>query len=216
MRRSHLTHTLEKDLDEVLIGTTSEGLALVDLESYSAFIGEKADYFDLMAHLSDQMQGLRAMAWKAPEGALNFRVILTGGDSLLERCRFNRVMIASGNLRCYGQLGLATHGRLFDIARDRTQTLLRGGPIPKAARCQVLNLPPGVYSIFVYYNASASQENWMAGERGSVDYSVVLRHYPFPPPRIAPVRVSSRFLMTEEEEAERASAGVITSHARIW
>ena len=80
MRPSHLTHTLEKDRDSVHLSVPSESLALVDVESYPAFIGKKADYFDLMAHLSAQMQALTILPWKAPDHALKLELLLAEND----------------------------------------------------------------------------------------------------------------------------------------
>jgi len=205
--RSSLTHQLEKEGDEVRIHAASESLALVDAETYPAFIGKGADYFDLMAHLSGQMQALTAMAWKAPNKALNLTVRLTGDDQIFERTRANRFMIASGHVRSYGELCLTTHERLFDSARHRTHALLRAGRLPRLSPSRLLHVPPGIYAISVYYSALPS-------EAAPADYAVLLHHYPFPPKRVAPVRLSG--LATWAVEGATPPADVITSHARVW
>ena len=215
--RSLITHTLEKDGDEVPVNSFSENLALVDVESYPAFIDKAADYFDLMAHLSGQKQALTAMAWKAPDHAVNLTLRLTEDDHIFEQTRAHRFMIASGHVRSYGQMCLTTHERLFDSARHRTHTLLRTGRLPNLSPSRLLHVPPGIYSISVYYNGSLSSGT---GElNGSEvapksDYTVLLHHYPFPPKRIAPVRLSG--LKPWIVEGTSPPANVITSHARVW
>jgi hypothetical protein len=199
---------LERHRDEALVNVPSENMALVDVESYPAFLGKGTDYFDMMAHLSDQMQALTAIAWKAPDPARNLRLCLAGDDRILEQTRPHRVMIASGNVRCYGQLCLATHERLFDSARHRTHRLLRAEKTGQAESSWLLNVPPGVYSIFIYYHAGPLASGL------PTDYTALLRHYPFPPPRVAPIRMSRGFL--PDSFKEPADADAITSHQRIW
>jgi len=214
MRPSHLTHTLEKDRDSVHLSVPSESLALVDVESYPAFIGKKADYFDLMAHLSAQMQALTILPWKAPDHALKLELLLAENDLIIERTQAHRVMIASGNVRTYGQLCLVTHEQLFDSARQRTRGLLRDSRPPKNARPRLLHVPPGIYAISVYYHTSYPHENWspeIAEATPKADYTVLLRRYPFPPPRVAPIRLSNSFFARAGELAARTDE-VITSH----
>ena len=217
MRRSHVIHTLAGHLDESFLFAPSETLALVDLESYPMFLGRQADYFDMMAHLSEQMQALTVISWRAPDRMLALRVLLAGTDEPAEGMQSGRVTIASGNLRTSGRLCLTTHDRLFDSARNRRQSLLNDQRLLKAAPSQLVQVPPGIYSITVYYQPGFSRENGTScGVSAKEEYTVLLRHYPFPPPRVAPVRLSSEIFSRAHGNDEGPGAGVITSHARIW
>jgi hypothetical protein len=191
-----------------------ESLALVDLETYPAFVGKKVDRLDMMAHFSDQMQALTMLSWRAPDTARRFRLLLTESDFLVERMgRSGAAQIASGNLRTYGQLCLATHEHLIDCAKNRSHDLLRGAPRAKRiAHPQLLNVPPGVYSVTLYADTTFHVPPEDAGEGAApaIDYTVVLRHYAFPPPRVAPVRLSAGFIPWAGEEAGEMDAA--TSH----
>ncbi len=186
-----------------------ESLALVDVETYPVFIDKKADRLDMMAHFSNQMQALTILSWKAPARTRHFRLLLTENDHLVDRiARSSPAQIASGNLRTYGQICLATHEQLFDCARHRTHDLFHRAPRSKIARPRLLDVSPGVYSITLYYHAPSLA----SGEKSEVDYTVVLRHYPFPPPRVAPVRLHAGFLPPVGEEVASRAWAAITSH----
>jgi hypothetical protein len=192
-----------------------ESLALVDVETYPAFVGKKADRLDMMAHFSNQMQALTTLSWRAPETARRLRLLITENDFLIERIgRPGAVQIASGNLRTYGQLCLATHEHLFDCAQNRTHGLLRKVSGSKIPRPQLLNVPPGVYSITLYADTTfhVAPEDAGEGREPIVDYTVVLRHYAFPPPRVAPVRLRAGFLPWAGEEAASEAWAGVTSH----
>ena len=75
---------LEPDQDEYLVHCPSEFLAIVDLESYRTFVGKDADHLDMMAHLHTQMKALTAVAWGAPQRALNFRIRVTEDDRVVD------------------------------------------------------------------------------------------------------------------------------------
>jgi len=210
------SETLEIGQDKILAHASNESLALVDVETYPVFVDKKADRLDLMAHLSNQMQALTAFSWKAPETARRFRFLLTENDFLVERIgRANPAQIASGNLRTYGQVALVTHEHLFDCARHRTHDLLRSSPHAKTPAPQILEVPPGVYSVVLYYNAPFQKQvdSHGAPAHGPViDYTVIMRHYAFPPPRVAPVRLSAGFIPWAGEKAAAQAWGGRTSH----
>jgi len=210
------SETLEIGQDRNLVHAANESLALVDVETYPVFVDKKADRLDLMAHLSNQMQALTAFSWKAPETARRFRLLLTENDFLVERIgRANPAQIASGNLRTYGQVALVTHAHLFDFARHRTHDLLRSSPRAKMPPPQILEVPPGVYSIALYYHAPFHQQVDSHGAPASgpaIDYTLIMRHYAFPPPRVAPVRLSAGFIPWAGGEASAQAWGGITSH----
>jgi len=208
------TETLGLNGEKTFMHGPCESLALVDVETYPAFVDKKADRLDMMAHFSAQMQALTVLSWKAPEKARRLRLLVTENDFVIERMgRSGAVQIASGNLRTYGQICLATHAHLFDCARHRTHSLLRGATGSKTGHPQVLNVPPGVYAITLYADNAFHVSPADAGEGAEpiIDYTIILRHYAFPPPRVAPVRLSAGFLPWAGEKA----AGMVeaaTSH----
>jgi hypothetical protein len=188
-----------------------ESLALVDVETYPVFVGAKADRLDMMAHFSEQMRALTVLSWKAPEEASRFRLIITEDDYLIDRIsRTTPMQIASGTLRTYGILCLATHNHLFHCARHRTHDLLQVTRRSQAAQPEKLEVPPGVYAISLYYetpfHTHYGQDRMSPGPE--IDYTLILRHYAFPPPRIAPVRLSAGFIpWVGDEAAAQAWAG---------
>jgi hypothetical protein len=210
------TQSIEMNQETVLTHVPGAALALVDVETYPAFIGQKADRLDMMAHFSDQMRALTILSWKAPEEAGRFRLLLTEDDYVVERIgRSNPAQIASGNLRTYGQVLLTTHEHLFDCARHRTHGLMRTESGTKSAQSQVLNVSPGVYAISLYYHAPFQVGQDVPETRGpenEIDYTFIMRHYAFPPPRVAPVRLSPGFIPWAGEEAASVPWGGATSH----
>jgi len=150
--RPYFTHTLEMDREEIMAPGPSEGLAIVDLQSYPAFVGKETDQLDLMAHLQRQMCALTATAWRAPGKNIPVKVLLTDDYRAMERkIGSNQRVFASGWVRTHrGQLCLTHHDRLYDCARHRTHGLLREEHLPKDARPHLLNGPPGVYSINIF------------------------------------------------------------------
>ena len=212
---SHSTHELPIGQENRLAHDSQECLALVDVETYPAFVGKNADRLDMMAHFADQMRALTILSWKSPETARRFRLMLTEDDRLIERLGCSSpALIASGNLRTYGQVAFATHNQLFDCARHRSRDLLRAAPRSKAARPRLLHIPPGVYAITMYYDVPFHPhygDGESAAEEAPADYTVIMRHYAFPPPRVAPVRLSAGFTPWAGEKVASA-ADEATSH----
>jgi hypothetical protein len=207
--------TLEMNQEQIFTHAPGETLALADLETYPAFVAKKADRLDMMAHFANQMQALTVLSWKAPETAKRFRLMLTENDFLVERIgRSNPAQIASGNLRTYGQVLFATHEHLFDCARHRDRDLLKSSPRSKKERTKLLNIPPGVYAIAMYYDARFHEkmDSPAATPRREIDYTIIMRHYAFPPPRVAPVRLSAGFIPWAGEEAAAQAWAGRTSH----
>ncbi len=191
--RSYSTQTLEMDEEQVLIHSPREYLALVDLETYPAFVGKATDHLDMIAHLSAQLRALTAVAWGSPKGTLHLRLVMTEDDRVVEReARSSYCTTASGWVRTQGRLCLTSHDRLYDCARHQTHDVLREERLPKNARPQVLLVPPGVYWVLIYYHfpfpfggGSAEQPHVEPKNH----YTVTLRRYPFPAHRVAPVRL---------------------------
>jgi hypothetical protein len=180
-------------------------LAIVDLDSYPAFAGRKLDRLDLLQHLCLQMQSLTAMMWETPEATLRLRVLFAPDYHAVEDLsRTGHHIYADGWVRTtIGRLCLAGHARLFSSARKHRHGLLWARRSADAHSPRTFLVPPGIYAVTVFGAAP--------GKESEPDYTVVLRHYPPPSPRLQPVRLHSMFL---EEMAEKA--GVITSHSKAF
>jgi len=184
--RPYSTHTLAIDREAAFAHGPSEALALVELETYPPFVGEQADHLDLMAHLANQMQALTAFAWDAPGSTFSLRLVLTEDDQVVQRmARFPHDVTAAGWVRSYGRLCLTSYARLADCAHDRALDLLHGGDEARNVRPRVLKVPPGTYRVLVLHDIPLMEVR----PRAAPSYTVLLRHYPFPPPRLLPVRL---------------------------
>jgi len=191
--RSYSTHILQSGSGKVLSHSGHEYLALVDVESYPAFVAKDVDHLDMMAHLFGQMKALTAVAWSAPGQPLNVRFVLTeddrtGNHVMLSECRTT----ASGWVRTNGRLCFTSHDRLFDCAHHRTHAVLREQRLPKDERPHVLTVPPGIYSVQVYYHFPfpyGGGSEAVPPAKPRIHFTVILRHYAFPAPRIAPIRL---------------------------
>lgn len=179
--------------DVVLSHSGREYLALVDVETYSSFVARDVDHLDMMAHLFGQMKALTAVAWGAPGRELNVRFVVTQDDRTadhiaLSGCRTT----ASGWVRTSGRLCFTSHDRLFDCAHHRTHDVLREERLPKNSRPHVLAVPPGIYSVQIFYHVPfpyGGGSEFMSSTKPKVHFTVILRHYAFPAPRIAPTRL---------------------------
>jgi hypothetical protein len=180
-------------------------LALVDLESYPAApesAGKKFDRFDLLQHLCAQMDALTATMWETPDANLRLRLIWAPDHHVVNQLRNSgHHVFAAGWVRSSGRLGLASRDRLLDSAR-RGDRLLRPGRFGRTGSVRTLLVPMGTYDVTVFAGKAGKED---------LDYTVVLRHYPPPPPRLQPVRLRSFFLQDMAE-----CAGAITSHAKDW
>ena len=217
--RSHLTHTLSLNEETVLVHNAREYLALVDLETYPAFVGEETDHLDMVAHLSEQMRSLTAVAWGAPSKTLNIRFRVTEDDHMVQHTATHDChTTASGTLRTHeGRLCLTSHDRIVDCACHRNRRVLREQRrLSIEALPHVLLVPPGIYQVHIFYHFSfpfGGGDMWHHPTEPKVHFTVILRHYSFPPPRVAPVRLSGLTSWAGEEAASHAWGG-ITSHSR--
>lgn len=185
--RPYLTHTLRLGEDRVLAHRPHEYFALIDVESYVPFVGKEVDHLDMVAHLATQMRALTAVAWGTPDEAVDLRFLVTEDDRAAEHVAASfHSTTASGWVRTNGRLCLTSHDRLYDCAHHRTHDVLRDERLPKIDRPHVLNVPPGVYSVLIYYHFPFPPGGDAATK---VHYTVILRHYAFPAPRVAPVRL---------------------------
>jgi hypothetical protein len=191
--RFYSTHTLQVGGEAVLTHSAHEYLALVDLESYPSFVARDVDHLDMMEHLHGQMKALTAVAWGAPGRMLHVRFLVTEDDRTadhvsLSDCRTT----ASGWLRTSGRIGFTSHDRLFDCAHHRTHGVLREERPPKNSRPHVLAVPPGIYSVRVFYHFPfpyGGGTQAAPSAKPKIHFSIILRHYAFPAPRVAPTRL---------------------------
>ena len=191
--RFYSTHTLQVGEGVVLSHSGHEYLAVVDVESYPSFVSKDVDHLDMMAHLYGQMKALTAVAWGAPGQTLNIRFLLRQDDRTADHIALSECLTtASGWVRTNGRLCFTSHDRLFDCAHHRTHDVLREERLPKNARPHVLAVPPGIYSVQVFYHFAFPYGGGNPSEpsaKPKVHFTVILRHYPFPAPRAAPTRL---------------------------
>jgi hypothetical protein len=215
--RSYSSHTLVAGEEAVLSQPADQYLALVDLETYSSFVGPEADRLDMMVHLQDQMNALTAFSWDVPDQPLNIRLVFTGDHQAMERVTFsNRPPSASGTVRTHGDLCLVGHDRLLDCARNREHSVLKGNRLPKESRPHLLRVPPGILYILAYYRfpyPDGNHPGYSSHAEAKHDYTIFLHHYPHPPPRVAPVRLTGGLIPWAGEEAAAKPLGEAqTSH----
>lgn len=204
--RSYITHTLERDREETFEHHPSEYVAIVDVESYPAFVARDIDHLDMMAHLQNQMNALTAVAWGAPNRNLHLRFLLTEDHRAIDRLMHSHYSTsASGWVRTNGQLCFASHDRLFDCAIHRTHGLLRHQKLTKNSKPHVLNVPAGIYSVQVFYHfafpygGEITQSGKLPEPKNH--YTIILRHYAFPAPRVTPIRLNGGLIPWVNDES---------------
>ena len=177
----------------VLSHSGREYLAVVDVESYPSFVAKDVDHLDMMAHLYAQMKALTAVAWGAPGKTFEVRFVLTDNDRTADHVAHSECRTtASGWVRTSGRLCFTSHDRLFDCAHHRTHDVLREERLPKISRPHVLAVPPGIYSVQVFYHFPfpyGGGTPTVSSAKLKIHFSVILRHYAFPAPRVAPIRL---------------------------
>lgn len=176
-------------------------LAIVDLESYSSFAGEKADHLDLLSHLCGQTEALHAVMWETPSDSLNLKIRLTAGSRLNSELMRTHRLVFDGCVRtASGQLCLTDDEQLLATSHQRGRDLLHGKAATDTRCPHILNVPPGVINVAVFCGRSRIRE-FPDFSRAKVDYTILMRHYPFPPPRVAPVRLTGGLIPWAGEEA---------------
>jgi hypothetical protein len=176
-------------------------LAIVDLESYPSFANENADHLDLLGHLCGQTEALHAVMWETPSDVLNLKLRLTGGQRLSHELTRTHRLVFDGCVRTSnGQLCLTDDEQLLATSRRRDRDLLHGKAAAETRCPQVLNVPPGVINVAVFCERSKGP-HVPELDHAKVDYTILMRHYPFPPPRVAPVRLTGGLIPWAGEEA---------------
>jgi hypothetical protein len=183
--RSPPVHHLTFDIQETFSHKAGSYLALIS-ESYPTFVSEQADGLDMRAHLQRQTQALTVLAWDVRQPVSRIRMVVIPENEPLERLMpSGRQPFAQGWLRTFGRLCLTGNERLESCAHDRISDFLHSDE--KTARPRVFDVPPGTYSVMIYTGID-SATNGTAHPESPSDI-LILRHYPFPPPRVAPVRL---------------------------
>jgi hypothetical protein len=198
--RSPPIHRLTFDLEQTFTHRAKAFLALTS-ESYPGFVGERIDLLDLRAHLQRQTQALTVLAWDVRQPVSRIQLVVIPENEPLERFMpSGRQAFAQGWLRTFGRICLSGNERLESFARDRDYDFIRADD--RTPRPHVLDVPPGTYLALVYTGRESAVKGPHAEPPSDI---VILRHYPFPPPRVAPVRLAGR--MFSDPSAEAAETG---------
>jgi hypothetical protein len=196
--RRYISHDLEMEGGLSLAHQANKYLAIVDLESYPSFAGEKADHLDLLSHLCGQTEALHAVMWETPADTLNLKLRLTSDSRLSSELTRTHRLVFDGCVRtANGQLCLTDDETLLATSHHRDRDLLHGKAATETRCPQVLNVRPGVFNVAVFCELN----------RGKDDYTILMRHYPFPPPRVAPVRLTGGLIPWAGEEAAAQAWG---------
>ena len=204
----YITHELEIDGTLNLAHQAKKYLAIVDLESYSSFAGKNADHLDLLSHICVQTQALNAVMWETPAATLDLKIRLTDGPRLSNELTRTHRLVFDGCVRTTGgELCLTDDEQLLAASHRRDHDLLHGKALGDTRCPQVLKVPPGVINVAVFCGRSLGF-NAPELNRAHVDYTILMRHYPFPPPRVAPVRITGGLIpWAGDEAAEQAWGG---------
>jgi hypothetical protein len=174
------SHVLRKTGEDLVTCRPTAFLALADLDSYPSFVGAGTDHLDLLAHLSRQTQALTAVMWETPPLDLKLRFLLTGGYRAQQDLEASHHQVAfSGWVRTNGRLALSDEARLLACARDEAESPTVSS---RTGSPKLWLVVPGLYAVTVFNRPRATTE---------ADYTVLLRHYPHPALRPAPVRLGS-------------------------
>jgi hypothetical protein len=188
--RRYLSHELEMGGQETIEHHAKTFLAIVDLESYPNLTDEKADHLDVLSHLCRQAQALTAVMWETPADTLRLKFMLTDRVRLSNELTRTHRLVFDGCVRTTGgQLCLTDDEQILVAARRGDRDLLHGKAASESHCPHVINVTPGVISVGVFCERSTGI-HIPELEQTRIDYTVLMRHYPFPPPRVAPVRLT--------------------------
>jgi hypothetical protein len=173
--RAPPVHRLTVDTHDIFTHRAGSYLALFDLGTYTRYVAREADALDIRAHLQRQTQALTILAWDARQPVSRLDLVVIPEDEPLERqVPGGRQPFASGWVRTFGRLALTGDELLETCAREPKFDLLHSAA---SGRPRLLDVPPGTYTVQVFAAAD------------DITDLIVLRHHPFPPPRVAPVRL---------------------------
>jgi hypothetical protein len=199
--RRYISHDLEMGGTLNVAHRAHRYLAIVDLESYPSFVAEKADHLDLLSHLCHQTQSLNAVMWETPSDTLNLKIQLTDNSRLSQGLHHTHRLVFDGSVRTTnGQLCLTDDETLLETSHRPKRDLLHGRPVTEALVPQLLNVPPGVINVAVFCERSTGIP-MPELNHARFDYTILMRHYPLPPPRVAPVRLTGGLIPWAGEDA---------------
>jgi hypothetical protein len=177
------------------------------LESYPSLDEPKADHLDVLAHMCRQAQALRAVIWETPNDTLRLKFMLTDRARPSNELMRTHRLVFDGCVRTTsGELCLTDDEQLLAGARRGDRDLLHGRLVARERQPHILNVPPGVINVGVFCERSSGIEIPEL-EHTKIDYLVLMRHYPFPPPRVAPVRITGGLIPWAGEEASGQAWG---------
>jgi hypothetical protein len=206
MRRYH-SHDLEMGGQENLVHHAKSFLAIVDLESFPSMEDKKADYLDVLSHICEQTEALNAVMWETPPDELKLRLVLTGDSRISHELTRTHRLVFDGSVRTTsGQLCLTDDEQLLAAARRGDRDLLHGKAAPEARCPHVFNIPPGVINVAVFCERRVGNPI-PEMVHAKTDYTVLMRHYPLPPPRVAPVRLPGLMIPYAGDEAAAGAWG---------
>jgi hypothetical protein len=182
-------------------------LAIVDLDSFPPLADTGADHLDVLTHICREAQALHAVMWETPADTLRLQLVLTDRGEISNTLTRTHRLVFDGRVRTEGgRLCLTDDESLLAAARRGDGHPLRGRSRDLTRRPRLLHVPPGVINVGVFCERpgfGAIPEL----TRARCDYTLVLRHYPPPPPRVAPVRISGGLIPWAGEEAAREPWG---------
>jgi hypothetical protein len=197
----YVSHELEMDGQEAFEHRAKSFLAIVDLESYPSLTDPSADYLDVLTHVCRQAQALTAVMWETPADTLRLKFMLTDSGGISNELHRTHRLVFDGCVRTTsGALCLTDDEQLLAAARRADRDLLHGKAAPDGICPQVINVTPGVINVAVFCERSTGIRIPEL-DHAKVDYTVLMRQYPFPPPRVAPVRISGGLIPWAGEEA---------------
>jgi hypothetical protein len=203
----YFSHELEMEGQESIDHHAKSYLAIIDLESYPALEDRKADHLDVLSHICLQVQALNAVMWETPADTLKLRFLLTGQPQRSHELARTHRLIFDGCVRTTsGQLCLTDDERLLAAARRGERDLLHGRASSETQCPHILNVPPGVINVAVFCERSTGVRIPEL-DHETFDYTVLMRHFPFPPPRVAPVRLSGGLIPWAGEKASGQAWG---------
>jgi hypothetical protein len=203
----YVAHELGMGGQKTLEHRAKSFLAMVDLESYPSLTDRKADHLDVLTHVCRQAQALTAVMWETPADTLRLKFMLTDQSRLSTELHRTHRLVFDGCVRTTsGELCLTDDGQLLAAARRADRDLLHGKASAVASCPHVINVTPGVINVAVFCERSTGVPIPEL-EQTRIDYTVLMRQYPLPPPRVAPVRLSGGLIPWAGEEASGQAWG---------
>jgi hypothetical protein len=173
-----ITHDMSKERELVFEYSTGPAyLAVVDLDSYNFFVKEGLDYYGMLAHLGEEMNQRKCIAWGCPEQNLRVRIILARDHQPPQAM----TEYASGFqrwIRTRGRLCFTSHADLYHCATNSEWSVFKGPESPDVFLPRELALPSGMYAVTVFRHFG-----WLEGSQDApllnegVHYTINLRHY---------------------------------------